>query len=31
MTLVGFLMNTIQNSGSGKFASNVMDPKNDNA
>lgn len=26
-----FLMNTIQNSGSGKFASNVMDPKNDNA
>ena len=26
-----FLMNTIQNSGSGKFASNVLDPKNDNA
>lgn len=26
-----FLMNTIQNAGSGKFASNVMDPKNDNA
>ena len=26
-----FLINTIQNSGTGKFATNVLDPKNDNA